>query len=468
MKRYGNLWNKVVSWENLVLAGKKAQKAKRRRTDVQRFNFFLEYNLLLIKRQLDERSYCPGDFRTHWITHPKPRLISAAPYRDRVVHHALMNVLYPILDRHFHPDSYACRREKGTHAAANRLQKLMRRYKYALQCDIKKFFPSIDHTFLKEGFRRLIKDKKVLWLMDLIVDRSNEQSSGLAWFEGDDLFSPVERRKGLPIGNLTSQWFANWYLNDLDRYVTSGLDIGAYVRYCDDFILLSNNRPKLNEALAQVRRFLAEEKRLKLHENKVFIRPVSAGLTFVGYRIWPTHRLLKKANIRGFRRRVAWMKRAYAASVIGWKDVKSRLDSWLGYCKHADARRVIRKLSQDWKFKRGETENGGCYPRRQLEQQCNQLPVNLSEQQRTIESQQQHRIPFGPALSERQKMSAPNRTVHGLCERGIESPGFIPELASSEGDRLSRIYAVRPADTGRQQAEGVIRPNYPCLLKEAA
>ena len=246
MKRYGNLWERIISWENLVLAARKGQRGKRDRAGVQRFNFAQEKELLQLQEELETGTYRPGQFRSHWIYTPKKRLISAAPYRDRVVHHALMNILEPILDRHFHPESYACRKGKGTHAAANRLQSFMRRYRYAIQCDIQKFFPSIDHQVLKDTFRRLIKDKSVLWLMDMIVDYSNEQESTVSWFEGDDLFSPLERRHGLPIGNLTSQWFANWMLNDLDHYVSSHLGVGSYVRYCDDFILLHNERGSKN------------------------------------------------------------------------------------------------------------------------------------------------------------------------------------------------------------------------------
>ena len=145
MKRYGKLWNKLISWENLVLAARKAQRRKRDRREVQRFNFFQEMRLLRLQAELTEGRYQPGGFRSHWITRPKPRLISAAPYRDRVVHHALMNILEPILERHFHPDSYACRKNKGTLSAANRLQKFMQKYRYAVHCDIQKFFPNIDH-----------------------------------------------------------------------------------------------------------------------------------------------------------------------------------------------------------------------------------------------------------------------------------------------------------------------------------
>ena len=157
-----------------------------------------EWQLLRLQRELREGGYRPGPFTTHWIDRPKPRLISAAPYRDRVVHHALMNVLEPILDRHFHPDSYACRKGKGTHAAADRLQQLMRRYRYTLQCDIRKFFPSIDHELLKASSAGLVKDRRVLALMDLIVDHSNEQEPVEDWFPGDDLFTPAGRRRGCP------------------------------------------------------------------------------------------------------------------------------------------------------------------------------------------------------------------------------------------------------------------------------
>jgi len=399
MKRYGKLWSKVISWENLVLAAKKAQRGKRDRDAVQGFNFDLERQLLRLQQELEDGSYKPGKFRSHWIYKPKARLISAAPYRDRVVHHALMNVLEPVLDCHFHPDSFACRKDKGTHAAANRLQQLMRRYKYALQCDICKYFPSIDHEILKDTFRKRIKDKRVLWLMDLIVDYSNEQEKVLNWFEGDDLFTPMERTKGLPIGNLTSQWFANWMLNDLDHFVTSKLGIGGYVRYCDDFILLHNDRVVLKDTKEKITYYLGYI-RMRLHEHKLSITPVRAGLTFVGYRIWPTHRLIRKDNIKAFHRRVDWMKRAYAGGVIDWEDIKIRIDSWLGHAKQADSVQLIKRLSREWKFIRGETVNGPCSPWRFLEQQSEELPICKSQQEHARQHEQQQRLSgCRPALS---------------------------------------------------------------------
>lgn len=369
MKRYGNLWDKLISWDNLALAACKAQRGKRDRAAVLRFNFDQEKQLLRLQRELENGTYCPGRFVTHWIYQPKTRLISAAPYRDRVVHHALMNVLESILDHHFHPHSFACRTGKGTHAVADRLQYLMGCYDYALQCDIRKFFPSIDHEILKEKFRGRIKDKNVLRLMDRIVDHSNNQEKCIEWFDGDNLFTPIERRKGLPIGNLTSQWFANWMLDGLDHYITSELGIGGYVRYCDDFVILHNDREVLREAAMQIQQYL-NSIRLRLHKNKLSIKPVREGLRFVGYRIWPSHRLIRKDNIRRFRRRVAWLKKEYRSGRIDFEYIEKRLISWMAHARQAESEKLILRLSKEWKFKRDRAVNVPRYPRRQLEQQC--------------------------------------------------------------------------------------------------
>jgi len=341
----------LIAWENLVLAAKKARRGKRDRGAVRRFEFGLEPTLLRLARELEDGHYLPGAFTTHRITRPKTRLISAAPFRDRVVHHALMNVLEPIFERRFHPDSYACRKDKGTHAAARRLQSWMGRRTFALQCDIAQFFPSIDHQILKVKLRRLVADDRVLWLTDQIIDHSNPQDDATAWFPGDDLFTPVERRRGLPIGNLTSQWLANLYLDDLDHFVTSHLGLGAHVRYCDDFVVLSNNRQQLQLAAAAIRRRLVCD-RLKLHESKLHIRPVQHGLTFVGYRIWAMHRLLRKENVRAMRRRVRWMQREYASGSMDFGHVRQRIASWIGHARQADSVELINRLSQDWVFVR--------------------------------------------------------------------------------------------------------------------
>jgi len=458
MKRYGNLWENIISWENLVLASKKARGGKRDRISVQNFEFNLEGQLLNLQKELTAQTYCPGEFRSHWIYEPKKRMISVAPYRDRVVHHALMNVLEPILDCHFHPDNYACRKTKGTHKAADRLQKLMNRYAYCLQCDIQKFFPSIDHLILKQIFRKLIKDKKVLWLMDLIVDSSNDQLGENLWFKGDDLFIPIERAKGLPIGNLTSQWFANWYLNNLDHFITSHIRIGAYVRYCDDFIVLHNDKEFLKDTVCRIVTYL-DKLRLKLNWRKVHIHSNRSGLSFVGYRIWPTHRLLKKKNVKRFQNRLKWLKKEYAIGRLDWSGVKRRLDSWLGYAKHADAKCLVKCLSCNWIFSRGSVENESCSSRRQLEQQCIKLHGDQRQQQHTIESQQQHRISCCPALSEN---FTRNHSVHGLCERGCESPDSIPVLRATAFMPLGRINVGRHGRSGRNISESPAWPKIFC------
>ena len=234
------------------------------------------------------------------------------------------------------------------------------------------------------------------------------------WFDGDDLFSPVSRAKGLPIGNLTSQWFANWYLNDLDHFVTKYLGVGNYVRYCDDFLLLSNNRQTLIDARNSIKLKLQND-RLKLHENKLFIKPTKAGITFVGYRIWPEFRLLPKNNIRAFRRRVRWMQCAYTMRLIGFCDIKPRIDSWMAHASHANSRNLFKRLSKDWKFTRAMTEKLSCSPRRQLEQQRQQLSGCQSQQQQPRQPQQQQRVSglcfrFFPALSEE---IAQNCIIHG-------------------------------------------------------
>lgn len=235
MKRYGNLWHQIIDFENLLEAARKAQRSKRFRPNVLAFNYTLEDQLLRLQHELQTQTYQPGDYRTFRIFEPKPRLISAAPYRDRVVHHALCNIIVPIFEQTFIDDSYANRSGYGTHRALRRFTKFARSHRLILQCDVQKYFPSIDHEILKAVIRRKIKCPETLWLIEQIIDRSNEQDPVLHYFPGDTLLTPNERRKGLPIGNLTSQFFANCYLNGLDHFVKEDLKAKCYLRYVDDF-----------------------------------------------------------------------------------------------------------------------------------------------------------------------------------------------------------------------------------------
>jgi retron-type reverse transcriptase len=303
MKRYGFLWDELVGFPNLLRAALQAQRGKRSRANVEAFHFDLEPELLRLRDELANGTYRPGPYRTFTLREPKPRLISAAPYRDRVVHHALVNVLEPVFERSFLPDSYACRKGKGTHAAVRRCQQLTRRYRYAWKADVAKFFPSVDHEVLQGLLARRVKDFNVLGLADQIIDHSNPQEEAQHWFAGDDLFTPSQRRRGLPIGNQTSQFFANVYLDPLDHFLTSRLRVGAYVRYCDDFVAFADDKQDLAEARRQVALFLGGL-RLRLHATKDQVFPTRQGLTFVGYRAFRTHRGLPKANVFHFRRRL--------------------------------------------------------------------------------------------------------------------------------------------------------------------
>ena len=251
MKRHGNLWDRMISFESLLHAAHAAARGKRFKPGVARFVFDLERQLLLLHEELASKTYRPGPYRTFTIYEGKTRQISAAPFRDRVVHHALTGVLEPIFERSFIFDSYACRKGKGTHAAVDRCQQFARRYRYVLKADVRKFFPSIDHQILKTLITRKIKDPDVLWLVGLIIDHSNPQDPVLMWFPGDDLFTPTERRRGLPLGNQTSQFFANVYLDPLDHFVCDRLG-SSYVRYVDDFLVFADDKRRLHEVRVEI------------------------------------------------------------------------------------------------------------------------------------------------------------------------------------------------------------------------
>jgi retron-type reverse transcriptase len=242
MKRYGNLYPQITDFANLLAAARQARRGKRFGDRVLAFHYHLETELITLKNELESKTYQPGAYHTFEIFEPKRRLISAAPYRDRVVHHALCNILMPIFERTFIHTSYANRWGFGTHKALKQFLQWARSYKYILQCDIRKYFPSIDREILKEQIRRKIKCRDTLWLVDRIIDNSNEQEPVIEYFPGDDLLTPLQRAKGLPIGNLTSQFFANVYLSGCDRFVKEQLQAKNYLRYVDDFALFSSDR----------------------------------------------------------------------------------------------------------------------------------------------------------------------------------------------------------------------------------
>jgi retron-type reverse transcriptase len=355
MKRHGNLWPQVIRFEALLRAAEQACKGKRFRPSVAAFHFNLEHELGALHEELSTKTYRPGAYRTFFICEPKPRQISAAPYRDRVVHHALVNVLAPIYERTFIPDSYACRKGKGTHAAVDRCQHFARRFRYVLKADVQKFFPSLDREILKSLVARKIKDPDVLWLVGQILDHSNPQEEVQNWFPGDDLFTSGERRRGIPIGNQTSQFFANVYLDPLDHFVKDRLGIKGYVRYVDDFLVFSDDKRHLAEVREGIRDFLVSL-RLRLHPTKNVVFPISQGIRFLGYRVLPTHRLLVKENVWRFLRRVRQMQQDYAAWRVSFAAIYQRLMSWNGHARQANTYRLRCHLFDTIRFQRATTE----------------------------------------------------------------------------------------------------------------
>ncbi|ABW25404.1 conserved hypothetical protein [Acaryochloris marina MBIC11017] len=279
------------------------------------------------------------------------RLISAAPYRDRVVHHALCNVIIPVFEPTLISDSYANRWGYGTHRAVQRFTQFARSSRYVLQCDIRKYFPSIDHGLLKAGLRRKIKCPKTLWLIDQIIDHSNPQATVLEYFPGDDLLTPLAHRRGLPIGNLTSQFFANVYLNGFDHFVKEQLKTKKYVRYVDDFALFDDSREQLVQARQAIEAYL-NQLRLKIHPIKSQIVATHHGVAFLGFRIFPAHIRVQNANIRRSRKRLRKLQKAYAQGEISATMIDQSIQSWVAHLSHADTWQLRQRIFADLVFAR--------------------------------------------------------------------------------------------------------------------
>ena len=336
MKSYRHLYEQVCDWDNLYLAYRRARKGKRSRPPAASFEFDLEANLVELRHALQEKTYRPGAYSSFYIHEPKRRLISAAPFRDRVVHHALCNIIEPLFDRSFIFDSYANRVGKGTHRALDRAQEFARRYPYVLQCDVKQFFPSLDLAILRKTLARKIADPDVLWLIDGILASGEgvlAEEYEVEWFPGDDLLAAT-RPRGLPIGNLTSQFWANCYLNPFDHFVKRELRCGGYVRYVDDFLLFAEDKSVLCTWRQAVVDHLADL-RLTIHPG-AHPQPVTEGIPFLGFVVYPTHRRLKRRKVIHFRRKLRTEMRAYRAGKLPAGKVAASVLGWINHVRYGD------------------------------------------------------------------------------------------------------------------------------------
>jgi retron-type reverse transcriptase len=344
MKTHKQLYSQITSFENLYLAFKAARRGKRARPDIAEFEFNLEENLLNLQQELQEESYCPGKYKNFRINDPKPRLISAAPFRDRVVHHALCRVIEPLFDRRFIYDTYACRKGRGTHAAVQRAQYFSGRFPYVLKCDIEHFFPRMDHQILYRQFTRVIADAQTLRLCRLILDGGAGIHKDVepAYFAGDDIFA-VTRPRGLPIGNLTSQFWANVYLNPLDHFIKRELKCPAYVRYVDDLLLFADNRSDLHAWRLAVIQFLSAQ-RLTLHEKEAQVFPTHTGIPFLGWHVYPDHLRLKRRNGVAFQRRYAALRGKYQRGSITHEQMDASVRGWIAHVRHGQTWGLRRAL----------------------------------------------------------------------------------------------------------------------------
>lgn len=312
-------YSKLISIDNIFQAWNEFRKGKRQKHDVQVFERYLEDNLFDLHRKLKSKTYRHSTYSEFYVSDPKRRHIHKAQIEDRIVHHLLYKYLYEIFDKTFIFDSYSCRLNKGTHKAVKRLEKFSRIVSknytqscWALKLDIKKFFESVDHEILKILISEEIQDKDVLWLIDQVIDS----------------FS-----RGIPLGNLTSQIFANIYLNELDQFIKHRIKTRYYLRYADDFLILDSNKAYLYQFINTLKQFLIEKLKLELHPNKIILRKLSLGIDFCGYVVLP-HYILPRTKT----------KRRIFKKVLKSTISNQALQSYLGYFKHANSYNLINQI----------------------------------------------------------------------------------------------------------------------------
>ena len=317
MKRHRNLYKEVYNMDNLRQAYKKARRHKGKKFYVLEFEEHLEENLMQLQKELKEETWQPEPYKVFTTFDPKQRLIHAPRFRDRIVQHALVSVIEPIYYPIFIHDSYASLKHKGTHIAIDRLTQFLRRHEepvYVLKCDVRKFFDSIDHDVLIGILRKKIGDERVIRMCQKILS-----CGGIT--------------KGVTLGNYTSQWFANIYLNELDYFLKHELRVKECIRYMDDVVVLSESKVWLHEVKRQVDAFLKTLK-LDLHPRKQEIFPARVGIDFLGYVTWHNHRRLRKRNVWRFIRRLRGFERS--SDRMSGEHITGSIMSWKGYAQHAD------------------------------------------------------------------------------------------------------------------------------------
>ena len=330
MKTIKNLISKICTFPNAIKAYMKARKCKRLRPEVLEFEQNREDNLQKAIDAIQSGDYTPGKYRIFKVWEPKERIIMALPFFDRVIQHMIVNIIEPIFEKRFIFHSYACRKGKGAHEASDTLSKWLYELEvvqgkkiYAIKGDIHHYFQSIDHAVLKTEIRKVIKDAGVLALLDRIIDHNGNMPDGV----------------GIPVGNLTSQLFVNIYLDALDQFIKHELGVEAYIRYMDDFVILSPDKEQLRNWLARIEQFLREE--LKLEFNpKTTMLAAKNGIDFVGYKHRATHRKVRKDSIKRIKRTI----KKCESGKITKEQLQKSIQSWTGHAGHADSYNLRKKI----------------------------------------------------------------------------------------------------------------------------
>lgn len=351
-KSLKDVWSTFCSWDNWLIAYHKCRRRKRYKPYACEFAFNWEVLLAQLRKEVISLHWQPGGYYQFSIVDPKPRTISAAPFRDGIVHHALVNVLEPYFDRRFIFDSYACRKGKGTHLAIKRAQYYERRHKYFLKTDIIKFFPNIDHEILIAQLRRLIRDRKIIEVIQKIIDSGNslptEQNEPI-WYPGDDLLSAL-RSKGLPIGNLTSQFFANAYLDPVDHAMKEQMRVPGYIRYADDMLLFGDSKEDLWAACAKLKGML-NCLRLSLHPNKTFLGQCDRGVRFLGCLVYPNQKRLAQVSLNRMRERIRRWRRLAKDRKVDFLQLRSSLRAWDAHAQFCNSTQIRSRLLRSIRFK---------------------------------------------------------------------------------------------------------------------
>lgn len=343
MKRHGNLFDRIASVDNLLLAYHKARRRKSWHRSVVRFDQDVQGNLQSIRQSLLDKTFTTSPYTVKEIYEPKRRLIYVLPFApDRIVQHAAMAVLEPIWDALFVPTSYACRQGLGVHAGSRKVMEFARRYRYCLQGDVSKFYPSIDHDVLAGIVRRKIKCRDTLWLLD-------------------DIINSVPDGKNTPIGNYTSQWFGNLYLNELDQFLKHKHRVQTYVRYCDDFCLFHDDKGVLRDLAVLIREFV--DTRLKMCLSKLNLFPVAQGVDFLGYRHFSNYILLRKRTAKRVKARLKSLPGLLSSGRISLEQFRSSIASTMGWIRWANSHNLAMAINLEklWRSAHvAETVRGLC------------------------------------------------------------------------------------------------------------